>query len=146
MSSLHHIGLTVGDLERSVDFYRGLLGCEVIDKVESHGSEMAVITGVEGVRLRAADLRLPGGETLELIQYLYPVEKPLAQHCYEAGHTHIGFRVDDAHAAHARLLEIGGVARSAPVQLSSPGSVWDAAWVFYALDPDGRTIELVQLG
>ena len=38
---LHHTGYTVSDLDRSVAFYRDLLGCEVLATQEKEGGYLA---------------------------------------------------------------------------------------------------------
>jgi hypothetical protein len=53
--------------------------------------------------------------------------------------------VDDADAAYERLVASGVMPTSRPVRISEPGSGWDGARVFYACDPDGRTIECVEM-
>lgn len=142
---LHHVGLTVADLDRSLRFYCELLECQLVGRAESSDAQMAAITGLPGACLTCADLSLGDGRLLELIQYVHPLGQPLSQQTCDPGHTHIGFCVPDIDAAYERLVRLGGIARSRPVRLSAPDSSWDGARVFYALDPDGRTIELVQL-
>ena len=70
---VHHTGYTVSDLERSVAFYRDLLGCEVIAEQEKQGGYLAAIVGYPDAHVRMAHLRLPGADhVLELFQYLTP--------------------------------------------------------------------------
>jgi catechol 2,3-dioxygenase-like lactoylglutathione lyase family enzyme len=143
-TSLHHVGLTVANLERAVEFYCAVLGCVVIDRAINEGRDMAAITGFPEVRMMSVDLELPGGGRLELLEYAQPTGARLPQESCNPGHTHVAFTVADADAAYERIVRMGGVVRSRPVQLGAPGSSWDGARVFYAVDPDGRTIEIVQ--
>jgi glyoxylase I family protein len=136
--------MTVANLERAVKFYCVVLGCVVIDRAINEGPDMAEITGFSEVRMLSADLELPGGGYLELLEYARPTGARPPQESCNPGHTHVAFTVADADAAYERILRMGGVVRSRPVRLSAPGSSWDGARVFYALDPDGRTIEIVQ--
>jgi catechol 2,3-dioxygenase-like lactoylglutathione lyase family enzyme len=145
MSRLHHIGLTVADLERSIEFYEAVLGATVRERSENGGDEVAEVTGLVGARIIAADLDLPGGGWLELVQYVVPPGARLEQERHQPGHTHVGFLVDDADAAYDRLGAHGAVPTSRPVRITEPGSVWDGARVLYACDPDGRTIECVEM-
>jgi len=145
MMRLHHVGLTVRDLEVSVEFYCRLLGCTVRGRTQSADAELRTLTGVPEAQVRIADLDLPDGGSLELIEYLAPVRAPLEQSRPQPGHTHLAFRTDDVEGAHRRLLEHGYQPTSPPVTLIDPGTEWDGARAFYATDPDGRTIELVSL-
>ena len=70
---VHHTGYTVSDLDRSLAFYRDLLGCEVLATQEKEGGYLAAIVGYADAHVRMAHLRLPGGEhVIELFEYLAP--------------------------------------------------------------------------
>src|SRR5580692_8239381 len=60
VSMLHHTGYTVSDLDRSVEFYRDLLGCEVVATQEKQGGYLAAIVGYPDAHVRMAHLRAPG--------------------------------------------------------------------------------------
>jgi catechol 2,3-dioxygenase-like lactoylglutathione lyase family enzyme len=71
---VHHTGLTVRDLDRSVAFYRDLLGCSVAMEQDKTGGYLAAIVGYPEASVRMAHLRAPAGElVIELFQYLDPV-------------------------------------------------------------------------
>jgi catechol 2,3-dioxygenase-like lactoylglutathione lyase family enzyme len=144
MSSLDHIGLTVGDLDRSILFYSTVLDCAVRERAVIKGAEVETLTGVAGAVIHTADLDLPRGGMLELLQYLGPNSTVLVQRRFDAGHSHIAFTVTDVEATRMRALSAGALNCSLPVTLNEPGSSWDQARVCYALDPDGRTIEFVE--
>ena len=144
MSSLDHIGLTVGDLDRSIRFYSTVLDCVVRERAVIKGAEVEALTGVAGAVIHTADLNLPSGGMLELLQYLGPNPTVLAQRRFDAGHSHIAFTVKDVDATRMRALNAGALDCSPAVTLNEPGSSWDQARVCYALDPDGRTIEFVE--
>lgn len=145
MTRLHHVGLAVSDLEVSIEFYSGVLGCVVRERSQSEGPDIETLTGVAGARIITADLELEGGETLELIQYLAPKSAILNQHRHQPGHTHIGFLVDDVDIVYERLTARGAAPSSRPVVISEPGSAWDGVRAIYACDPDGRTVEFLEL-
>ncbi len=144
MSSLDHVGLTVQDLDRSVQFYCTVLDCVVRERAVITGPEVESLTGVSGAVIHTADLTLSDGGMLELLQYVGPARMVLAQRRSEAGHSHIAFSVDDVDATRMRALNAGALDCSVAVKLNEPGSSWDQARVCYALDPDGRTIEFVE--
>ena len=56
--ALHHTGFTVSDLERSVGFYRDLLGFEVVMTQEKQGGYLGAIVGYPDVHVRMAHVEL----------------------------------------------------------------------------------------
>lgn len=143
MSSLDHVGLTVKDLDRSIQFYCAVLDCVVQERAVINGAEVETLTGIPGAVIHTADLKLPRGGMLELLQYVGSTQT-LVQRRFDAGHSHIAFGVDNVEAARSRALSAGALNCSLPVTLNEPGSSWDRARVCYVLDPDGRTIEFVE--
>ncbi|MBI2504372.1 MAG: VOC family protein [Candidatus Latescibacteria bacterium] len=141
---LHHHGFTVSDLEKSLAFYRDLLGLEVLRVSERRNlPSYNAILGFEDVALTVALLRHPAGEfLLELFQYLNPpVEKrPLSNHF--AGASHLAFEVKDIDGQYARLRSAGYRSISPPVDVIREGK--KVARAFYALDPDGISVELFE--
>jgi catechol 2,3-dioxygenase-like lactoylglutathione lyase family enzyme len=125
-----------------MSFYHDLLGLEVIDQGETSGQELEAVVGFASARLRFAELAFPGGGFLELFEYLEPRGTPASSRTCDSGNVHFCLDVDDIDDAYAQLTEAGVTTRSTPVRLSS--GEWKGARVFYAVDPDGVTIELIQ--
>jgi diaminopimelate decarboxylase len=142
-TGLDHASITCGDLDRSLDFYCGLLGLEVRARGNGEGGEFEM-AGVPNPKVRWADLQLAHGQVLELLQYVSPPGKPLRLRVNDPGATHISMRVDDVDAAHNRLLEADAEVTGEPITITTPGA-WQGARAFYAADPDGVTVELIQL-
>jgi diaminopimelate decarboxylase len=142
-TGLDHVSVTSGDLDRSLSFYRDLLGLELRARGEAEGSSEFEITGITGAKVRWADLQLPYGQTLELIEYAEPTGTPSRPEPNDPGATHISLRVADADATYVRLRKAGVGVRSEPVTIDAPGA-WNGVRAFYATDPDGVTVELVQ--
>ena len=77
---MHHTGFTVGDLDRSLAFYRDLLGLEVVATQEKQGGYLGAIVGYPDAHVRMAHLRAPGGEhVVELFEYLAPEGDPVGE-------------------------------------------------------------------
>src|SRR5690348_224267 len=70
------IGLTVSDLDRSVEFYSKVLTFEKVAEYEVDGSGYEHLEGIFGLRMRTARMRL-GDEYLELTEYLTPRGRPI---------------------------------------------------------------------
>jgi catechol 2,3-dioxygenase-like lactoylglutathione lyase family enzyme len=139
VTGLHHASLTVADLERSLRFYRDLLGIGVREQVDTAAATVTAISGESTRRVRIADLDLGDGRILELVEDL--------DHEPPQTHTggHIALRVDDIRAVHRQLVEAGAAARSEPIVLGpEAGRHWAGCVVVWITDPDGATVELVQ--
>lgn len=144
LRAINHAGITVADLERSIVFYRDLLGLSLLDVFERTTEDIGAVVGYPGARLRIAMLRVPGDDVrLELLQYLEPPGVPTHPETRDPGTGHVCFAVDDIHALHGRLAQAGFPARSArPVELTH--GPHRGVIALYLRDPDGYTVELFQ--
>jgi catechol 2,3-dioxygenase-like lactoylglutathione lyase family enzyme len=133
-----HVSFTVGELERSVEFY-GRFGYEQVRRMQARGIK-PVEAGVADVDVDIVWLqRSEGWPMLELVKYLdEPVER--ARTNSRIGAAHFCFTVTDLDAAHRELAGEG-------IEFLSEPRVDDfgTAWV-YMRDPDGNTVELLQGG
>jgi catechol 2,3-dioxygenase-like lactoylglutathione lyase family enzyme len=144
--TFNHVSVTCADFERSLAFYTGMLGLPLLDsdEVSSVDSpEHRMIIGLGDVRLRIAEIGLGEGARLEVIEYLEPRGKATTSRTCDPGNVHVALTVDDGiEDLHQRLLDAGVTCRSAPMTLTH--GRWKGARAFYALDPDGVTVELIQ--
>lgn len=138
----NHVGLTISDLSRSVAFYRDLLGFSVrYERGEVKAEYMPRLVGVPGARLKIAGLDLPGLH-LDLIEYIEPKGAQTSSTNNDLGNGHLGFTVDDIHAAYRRLSAAGVRFKSEPVQITQGPN--NGGWGVYFLDPDGIVLEMIQ--
>ncbi len=142
-TGLDHVSVTSGDLDRSLAFYRDLLGLKLRARGDDLGPDELAITGVAGASARWADLELAHGQVVELIEYVTPRGKPSRPSPNDPGATHVSLRVGDVDEVYARLSDAGVSVRGAPVTISD-GGAWDGVRCFYASDPDGVTVELIE--
>ena len=147
-SEIFHTGLTVSDLDRSIAFYRDVLGLELVSSWESAQPYLRTVVGFPDAELRIALLRLPktaagrSGHHIELLEYRSPRgERGDARTC-NPGNVHVSFVVDDLDAAYAELAAKGVRFKSAPVEIDHGRN--KGAKAVYLLDPDDITLELVQ--
>jgi catechol 2,3-dioxygenase-like lactoylglutathione lyase family enzyme len=123
---LVHIGLTVRDLEKMVDFYTKVLGLTV-------DSEVPHPRGGTIVFLHAED-----GEAIEMIRYDNP--KPHeGRDRLRTGLHHFGFRVDDIGQEYQRLKALG-VEFDGVIKLNTSNDLTVHFW-----DPEGNRIHLTQI-
>jgi catechol 2,3-dioxygenase-like lactoylglutathione lyase family enzyme len=143
--AVHHTGYTVGDLGRSLAFYRDLLGMEEIAVQEKQGGYLAAIVGYPDAHVRMAHLRMPGGEhMLELFEYLAPTgTKATDIQPKDAGAQHLCFAVEDLPGLYEDLVAAGvDTFLSPPVAVDT--GVNRGGFALYLRDPDGIPVELFQ--
>src|SRR5216110_3442889 len=99
-----HTGITVLDLERSLAFWRDVLGLELSHTAHQTGEMAEQITGVKGAELKLAVLRTPTGHKIELLEYLAPADRKCANlgPC-DLGHVHVALLVNDLAAVLERI-------------------------------------------
>jgi catechol 2,3-dioxygenase-like lactoylglutathione lyase family enzyme len=145
VKGLHHVGITVKDLEASIRFYHDVLGLEFSNEPSPWfgDPELGPAVGVPGAALRQVSLVL-GDTTLELLEYSSPpseTERPLRSN--NVGASHVAFVVDDIHAKKA-ALESRGIEFYSDVNVVDEGVLAGWRWVYFE-DPDGYPLELVEV-
>src|SRR5947207_13184562 len=141
--SADHTGITVSNLERSLEFWRDVLGFEFSHSAHQKGDLAQEITGVDGAEIKLAVLKTPGGHNIELLQYLAPADHKRAtlRPC-DVGSVHLALLVNDLDAVLAQIAASGSEAAGKPQTLSKGPNAGKR--VVYVRDPDGTTIEFMQ--
>ena len=141
ITGVHHVSFTVSDMERSLEFYRDLLGFEVLDDRTVEGNFAETVTGLEGVRMRI--IHLSGyGQGLELIQYLCASGQPQAPRTCDTGSAHLCYVGDDIQSEVSRLQERGVRFLSSVMRVEGGPNAGNS--MVYFLDPDGIPMEFTQ--
>jgi diaminopimelate decarboxylase len=143
VAGIDHVSFTVQDLDRSIAFYGELLGLRLRDRGVLEPELIERMTGIPDAVVEYADIEA-GSKVLELLAYRSPAVRPAPRSSGRIGGVHVGLRVDDARAAHDRLVAAGSEPLSQPVTLPDDGSDWSGALVFYVRDPDGTMLEIVE--
>ena len=139
--STGHTGITVSDLDRSIRFYRDLLGCEVSAPVRANGPFFEEIVGVPGCEIDVVFAKLPG-HVIELLCYRAPQGRASRLRACDAGFMHVCIKVAD-------IDKVVALVRSAGFQavgrvLTAEGGPVDGLKVVYVRDPDGVVLELIE--
>lgn len=146
VQAVARIGMTVEDLDRSVEFYTGVLGFEKESETELVGDALERLTGVFGSRVRVARLSL-GDEEIELTQFLSPEGRPIPadSRSNDRWFQHIAIAVSDMDKAYAHLRS-HKVRHASTGPQTLPESLPNAAGIsaFYFKDPDGHVLEVIQ--
>ena len=139
----HHTGFTVKSLERSLAFYRDILGFELAFQWNPQAPYIGQLVGYPDVDLHGAILRLPGTDVcLELLEYRNVEQVPVDMHNGNIGNGHIAFNVDNLLELYAELVAKGVTSVSPPVTPTiGPNKGGKAV---YLIDPDGFRVELIE--
>lgn len=135
---IHHVGIAVGELERSVAFYREHFGLREIARNHLDGERISEQTDLPGTEI---DVALLAGENLivELLCYRSPEGLPHALRTCDAGAAHVCIVVDDLDATCAAMSAAGVAFHSRPTMLLE-----DDTKMIYVRDPDGIMVELLE--
>jgi len=143
ITKAHHTGFTVRSLEKSIAFYRDLLGFEVAFQWNPQAPYIGKLVGYPDVDLHAAVLRIPGSDVfLELLEYRGIPEKTVDMANGNIGNGHIAFNVEGLDALYERLTK-AGVRSVSPTVTPTVGPNAGGRAV-YLIDPDGFRVELIE--
>jgi glyoxylase I family protein len=145
MIGIHHAGIVVSDLDRSIDFYTDVLGLRMATGPSAPASDPVIDTllrladvSVRGVLLAAGD------HELELLEFTAPArasDAPIPSHAL--GAQHVAFRVADVRASRDAIANRGGRFLG-PVNVIDEGPFAGMRTTFL-LDPDDVRVELVEV-
>jgi catechol 2,3-dioxygenase-like lactoylglutathione lyase family enzyme len=140
ISALDHVALSVKDLDRSLAFYRDLLGLEVVRVLDCPpDTHLDEVVGMPGCSARIAHLKLGEG-MLEIFEYADPRGRPLPPGHRQADHgwVHLGFTSSDTRSDYERLRAQGVRFIREPLEFRPN------VWICYFYGPDGEVCELRQ--
>lgn len=106
--NVHHVSVTVSDLDAAVAFFVDAIGCECLYRKgpfgDPDGDSMARRLGVHAdARARLAMLRCGPATNLELFEWESPDQETRPPRNSDVGAMHLGLEVDDVDAAMAAL-------------------------------------------
>lgn len=142
MTSVHHVGITVSDIERSMDFYQDLLGGHRLGPYQRSGPRIDAVTGYPGVVVHQAFVQATGGSTVvELLQYENGSSVVIDPDNGHVAAVHVAITVTGLDDILTRLRERGVEVLSDPIVASEPMAGHRCV---YVLDPDRVRVELVE--
>jgi catechol 2,3-dioxygenase-like lactoylglutathione lyase family enzyme len=141
--ALDHVGFSVADLDRSLAFYTLLLGEEPILRKIWEVGYVGGIVGYPETTMDVAIYNLPNATFLELMQYLAPPPGHVDMETYNAGNGHLCLVTEDIEHDYERLD--GHAEFRSPEPIAIPWGPYKGGRVCYLRDPDGISVELMQL-
>jgi glyoxylase I family protein len=146
LRAIHHAGLVVSDLDRSIYFYHDILGLPFANEPTPwfEGPSLEAGVGVPQARLRQVCFWVGDSSQMELIEYdSQPSFNGGPVPNNHRGAAHVCFRVDDIVAKKAEL-EARGVRFYSPINVVDEGPLAGWRWCYFS-DPDGLALELVEI-
>ena len=134
--SAHHVGITVSDLDRAVEFYRDVLGLDVLARFSVGGEEFATGVGVDGASADFAHLDADGAR-VELVEYAPEGEDATGSDLNQPGAKHLGLEVADLDGFYEGLPE--DVAT-----ISEPQTTESGTRILFVRDPEGNLVEILE--
>ena len=145
MKAVDAVGMTVSDMDRSVEFFSKVLSFEKISDVEVYGDEYEKLQGLFGLRMRVVRMKL-GEEVIELTQYLAPEGRPIPADWRSNDHwfQHIAIVVSDMDKAYQQLRahKVRHVS-TGPQTIPMNNKAAAGIRAFYFKDPDGHNLEII---
>jgi len=134
---IDHTAIVVADTDRSLAFYRNLLGFHVAGGSENYGDEQEHLNNVFGAHLRITSLRGESGPGVELLEYLAPRDGRMISP--ETRPNDLAFwDVTLSGPSGPALRQLG--AR----EVATPGHELGFNQAAIVRDPDGHAMELIQ--
>ena len=136
-----HIGIVVTNMEKSLHFYRDLLGLKIVRSMDELGEYIDNMLSLKEVKVKTVKMSANNGVTLiELLEFKSHPKEKQRREIYEIGASHVAFTVNTLNETYEFLLK-SGVKFNAPPQISPDGY----AKVTFCQDPDGTPVELVEV-
>ena len=139
--SFSHVGITVSNFNRFVQFYWDVFGCPLVGVADTPPERVRSFFGVDGPapRCKIGWIRVPGGAVLEIFEF-DPQQPPISIPWNRVGQTHFSFNVRNLDRWYAHLQAKGVECVSRP-ERSPRGHSF-----FFCRDFDGNLIEMMDLG
>ena len=131
----HHVGITVADLDRAVDFYTETFDLDLLAEFAVGGDAFAEAVAVEGAAAEFAHLDADGA-VVELVSYDPAGDPTDDPELNRPGAAHLGLSVDDVAAFYADLDDDVET-------LSPPRTTESGTTILFVRDPEGNLIEVL---
>ena len=131
----HHVGITVADLDRAVEFYVETFDFDLLTEFSVGGDAFAEAVAVDDASAEFAHLDA-GDAVVELVAYDPTGDPTVDPELNRPGATHLGLSVDDVEAFHDGLADDVET-------LSPPRTTESGTTILFVRDPEGNLIEVL---
>lgn len=147
IKNIAHIGLTVKDLDRSVEFYRDILGLDYKGYMYMEGESTDRLFDGKNIRAKVAYLSPKTGEgcpDVELIEFVRGEVEEDQPSLFKTSISELCFGVEDIDGFFKELIEKGVEVMSQPQVFDSTAYGFGKSKAFYFYDPDGNILEAIE--
>ncbi len=144
---IYHVGLTVSDMDRSIAFYRDILGLQFQGEIFMDGPETEAMFQRKNCQARVAYLngsKEIGMPPVELIQFTDAKSREIPSDLFTTSVSELCFYTEDIDAVYKVLQEHDVICLSAPQSFDFTSSGFGKSKAFYFRDPDGIILEMMQ--
>lgn len=147
VNEVMHVGVTVSDMDRSIDFYQNILGLTFQGELVMQGRETELLFQRTNCKARVAYLN--GSDhvmapPIELIQFIDDQAEKVSSDLHRTSISEICFRVSDIDKAYRHLIAHGVDCLSEPQLFDFTDAGFGKSKAIYFRDPDGVVLELMQ--
>lgn len=147
LKEVMHIGITVSNIDKSIEFYRDILGLSFKGEILMEGKETDILFGRKNSKARVAYLNGSGeiiAPPVELIQFTDVDTENKERSLYRTSISEICFRVEDIDKVYKKLIEKGIECISEPQYFDFTEYGFGKSKAIYFRDPDGIILELME--
>ena len=136
---VRHVGVTVTDPAKSIEFYREMFGFSIKVEMDESGGHIDNFSGLVGVDVHTIKMSGDDGSLIELLHYRSHPKTKEDRDITFIGCSHFAITVNNLQGLYDKLINNGVEVLCEP-QKSPDGKVI----LTFCKDPDGTLIELVE--
>ena len=147
LKEVMHIGITVSNIERSINFYKNILGLTLIGEAFMEGKETDALFAMNNCKVKIAYLN--GSDNIiappiELLQFVTPETIKDEAELNKISVSEICFRVDNIEKVYKHLIDNNVECLSEPQEFDFTSYGFSKSKALYFKDPDGIILELME--
>lgn len=147
IGKIYHVGLTVSDIDRSIKFYRDVLGLEFQGEILMEGPSTDILFNKPNSKCRVAYLngsKLVHTPPVELIQFIDNEARHSKSDLFKTSISEICFEVKDIDKVYEHLIANSVECLSSPQFFDFTKDGMGKSKALYFKDPDGIILELME--
>lgn len=147
LKEIVHVGLTVANIDISIDFYEKVLGLSFQGRIGMEGMETDLLFKKKNCKVQVAYLNgsdVVSSPSIELIQFTSEDCIKSSSDLSKTSISEVCFRVDDIEKVYRDLSEKGVEFFSEPQFFDFSEQGFGKSKAVYFKDPDGIILELIQ--